>query len=119
MTSILGYARVQFIGGDYTAEPLPSMALEIERFHDMLQALADLLEDGVPLRETTPERLLQGPLSDVMTHAGQLAMLRRLSGDPIPPENFMRADVSADRLGADQPPPIAPGDRHGQWHDNL
>ena len=41
------------------------------------------------------KRLLQGPLADVMTHIGQLAMLRRLSGSPIIAENFMKADISA------------------------
>jgi hypothetical protein len=43
-----------------------------------------------------------------MTHAGQLAMLRRLAGSPVAAENFVFADVSAERLGADQPPPAAP-----------
>ena len=41
------------------------------------------------------KRLLQGPLADAMTHIGQLAMLRRLSGSPIIAENFMAADISA------------------------
>ena len=42
---------------------------------------------------TTPERLVQGPLSDALTHAGQLALLRRLAGAPIPPENFHDATI--------------------------
>jgi hypothetical protein len=49
-----------------------------------------------------------------MTHAGQLAMLRRLAGSPIPPENFLVADVSPDNLGPDQPEPASP-DR--DWPD--
>jgi hypothetical protein len=48
----------------------------------MLADLAHHLETGTELRGTTEERLLQGPLSDAMTHAGQLAMLRRLAGSP-------------------------------------
>ncbi len=43
-----------------------------------------------------------------MTHAGQLALLRRLSGSPIPPENFVFARISAENLGPDQPPPARP-----------
>jgi hypothetical protein len=43
-----------------------------------------------------------------MTHAGQLAMLRRLAGSPVPPENFIVADVDAKRLGAEQPDPVSP-----------
>jgi hypothetical protein len=60
------------------------------------------------LRGTTEERLLQGPFSDAMTHAGQLAMLRRLSGSPIPPENFIEAAVDAANLGPVQPDPVSP-----------
>ena len=43
--------------------------------------------------------VLQGPFADAMTHAGQLAMLRRLAGSPIPPENFIVADISPDTWG--------------------
>src|SRR3990172_8028886 len=105
MTSVLGYARTFFIGGQYRPEPLPSFKDEIDRFHEMLAKLANDLEAGTPLlKEMTPERLLQGPFSDAMTHAGQLAMLRRLAGVPVPPENFVFAQIVADRLGPDQPP---------------
>jgi hypothetical protein len=56
----------------------------------------------------TEERLLQGPFSDAMTHAGQLALLRRLAGAPVPPENFIVAEIEPDRLGKDQPEPVSP-----------
>ncbi len=36
------------------------------------------------------ERLFQGPIADALTHVGQLAMLRRLSGSPTRGENFYR-----------------------------
>jgi hypothetical protein len=101
MTSVLGYARTYFVGGQYRAEALPTLADEIERFHDMLQDLARHLEQGTPLRGVTPEQLLQGQFADAMTHAGQLMLLRRLAGSPVPPENFMAADVNVRRLGAE------------------
>ena len=47
----------------------------------------------MPLAGVAPERRLQGPFSDTMTHAGRLALLRRLAGAPLPPENFIYADV--------------------------
>jgi hypothetical protein len=56
----------------------------------------------------TPERMLQGPFADAMTHAGQLAMLRRLAGDPVAPENFIVAKISPDNLSPDQPGPESP-----------
>ena len=54
------------------------------------------------------ERLLQGPFSDAMTHAGQLAMLRRLAGVPIPPENFIVAKIDAEHYGPEQAEPVSP-----------
>jgi hypothetical protein len=109
MTSVLGYARTFFVGGRYWPDPLPSLQEEMVRFHDMVQDLARHIETGTPLVEgMSAERLLQGPFSDAMTHAGQLAMLRRLAGAPVPPENFVFADIQPNRLGPDQPPPVMP-----------
>jgi len=108
MTSVLGYARTFFIGGEYRPEPLPAFRDEIERFHEMLADLRTHLESGTKLVGLTEERLLQGPLSDAMTHAGQLAMLRRLHGDPVRSENFIHAAISHENLTPDQPDPVAP-----------
>jgi hypothetical protein len=108
MTNVLGYARTYFIGGTYRAEPLPNLGAEIQRFHQMLEDLSKHLKAGTPLQGTTPERLLQGPFSDAMTHAGQLVALRRLFGSPVPPENFIEADIDAEILGPDQPEPVSP-----------
>ena len=110
MTSVLGYARTFFIGGQYWPEPLPTFDDEIERFHEMLGALRTHLESGAPLVGLTEEQLLQGQLSDAMTHAGQLAMLRRLYGLPVRSENFIHAAISHENLTRDQPAPIAPDD---------
>ncbi len=110
MTSVLGYARTYFRGGDYRPDRLPSLAEEITRFHAMLADLAQHIEDDTPLRGITPEQLLQGPFADAMTHAGQLAMLRRLSGSPVPPENFIVADIDPQNVGPDQPAPASPDD---------
>lgn len=109
MTSVLGYARTFFIGGTYWPEPLPSMQDEVERFHATLADLREHLDRGSDFLEgLTPERLLQGPFADAMTHAGQLAMLRRLYGDPVAPENFIAASIDPERLGPDQPMPVKP-----------
>lgn len=108
MDSVLGYARTFFIGGHYREAPLPSFQEEVRRFHQKLEDLARHLDAGTPLQGTTPERLLQGPFSDAMTHAGQLAMLRRLAGSPVPPENFIVADIRSNNLGPTQPTPVNP-----------
>lgn len=109
MTSVLGYARTFFVGGQYRPEPLPTLSDEITRFHEMIEYLSEHLKSRTPMQQKlTPERLLQGPFSDAMTHAGQLAMLRRLAGNPVAPENFIVAEIDAGRLGPDQASPASP-----------
>jgi hypothetical protein len=116
MSSVLGYARTFFIGGSYQAEPLKTIEDEVVRFHSLLEDLTKHLDNGTPLARITEEQLLQGPLSDAMTHAGQLALLRRLAGVPVAPENFIFADIHADHLGPDQPAPAAPD---ADWPERL
>ncbi len=115
MTGVLGYARTFFVGGSYEARPLPDLAGEVLRFHDMLESLSALLTTTDAVAAATAEQLLQGPWADAMTHAGQLAILRRLAGSPVAAENFLKADISAEHLGPEQSPPRAPGRRNGRW----
>jgi len=120
MTSVLGYARTYFVGGSYRPASLPSLHGEVERFHGMLADLGRHIESGSPLLEgMTAERLLQGPFSDAITHAGQLAMLRRLAGAPVAPENFLFAQIDPERLGPDQAeaarPDVAWGEAPAGW----
>lgn len=108
MAGLMGYARTQFHGGSYRPEALPSFEAEVARFHEQLALLgADLADPALECR-ITDAQLLQGPLADAMTHAGQLAMLRRLAGDPVPSENFISAKIDPTNLGPNQPAPAAP-----------
>jgi hypothetical protein len=108
MTSVIGYARTFLHGGEFDPPRLSSLDEETARFHETLAALsADFGDPGLQAR-ITDEQFLQGPLSDAMTHAGQLAMLRRVHGTPVPPENFIFAGVSADNVTRMQPAPAAP-----------
>jgi hypothetical protein len=116
MTSVMGYARTYISGGSYRPEPLPTPEEEIDRFHDVLEDVARLLATGTPLREISELQLLHGPFSDVMTHCGQLSLLRRLYGDPVPPENFIYADISRERLGRQQSDPRRPD---ADWPEAL
>ena len=108
MTGVLGYARTFFEGSEWHPSKCPTFQQEIERFHEILRSLGDHLDKGTAFGETTPERMLQGPFSDAMTHAGQLALLRRLNGHAVPPENFIMADISTTNLGPTQPDPVSP-----------
>lgn len=78
-----------------TVEPL-KWEDEVNRLFFAIKELDDaVVEDQDNIDPELAKRLLQGPLADVMTHIGQLAMLRRLAGSPIIGENFMSADISA------------------------
>jgi len=52
------------------------------------------------------EKLIQGPLADALTHVGQLAMLRGMSGAPVRPEAYARAAIARGQTGLEQPPPV-------------
>jgi len=54
------------------------------------------------------DRLFQGPVADALTHAGQLAMLRRMAGAPIAGENYYVAAIAAGQVGAAQLAPVQP-----------
>ena len=108
MTGVVGYARTMLRGGEFAPPRLAAFADEIDRFHATLAALRDDLADPALTARIGDEQFLHGPLSDAMTHAGQLAMLRRLAGAPVPSENFIFAAIAADNVGADQPAPAAP-----------
>jgi hypothetical protein len=112
MTALMGYVRTFFQGGSYPLkpDPLPTFQADVERFHEMVEAVGALLASDATCSIST-EQLLQGPFADTMTHIGQLAMLRRLADSPVAPENFIYADIRADRLHADQPPPARPDKR--------
>jgi hypothetical protein len=77
---------------------------KFERFFVSLKKLDDFLASSEPL-QATPDKLLQAPIADALTHVGQIAMLRRLAGDPLKGENYYKAEIVAGRVGADQAKP--------------
>jgi hypothetical protein len=83
--------------------PLP-WKQEMDRFFAALRAFDNYLASIDPLHATA-EKLFQGPVADALTHVGQIAMLRRLAGEPIRGENYYVADISAGRVGQEQSAP--------------
>jgi hypothetical protein len=77
---------------------------EVTRFFSTLQRFDEFLASDAPLADP-PERLFQGPIADALTHVGQIALLRRIAGAPIKGENYHKADITAGRVGAEQPAP--------------
>jgi hypothetical protein len=125
MTGLIGYARTMLHGGTFMPPALNSFDAEVTRFHDTLDALCRDFADPALTAQISDQQFLHGPLADAMTHVGQLAMLRRLHGAPVPSENFIfatidRANVSTaqalpnapDRDWRPDAPPQPPGARH-------
>jgi len=97
---------LRMVNGDpkwTTAAPLP-WEQEVARFFAALRAYDDYLAGDGPIR-WGPDRVFQGGIADALTHTGQLAMLRRLSGYKMKGENYSKADIQAGRVGIDQTPP--------------
>ena len=88
-----------------TTKPLP-WDDEVNRFFTSIQRFDDYLESGLPIA-WDPGRIFQGAVADALSHAGQLAMLRRLSGHRIKSENYAKAPIAVGNVGADQTPPDA------------
>lgn len=78
---------------------------DVARFFAGLEAFDRRLANGEPLG-VEAERLFQGPVADALTHVGQIAMLRRMAGCPIPGENYFVAKIETGRVGADQAAPV-------------
>ena len=68
------------------------LELEIERFNSEIKNLDKVLSEK-ELDMDYSKRLLQGPLSDIITHIGQISMLSRLNNNPIEKEDFSSAPI--------------------------
>ena len=79
--------------------------VEVNRFFERLGELDRELE----LRELPQDvlhKLIQGPLADALTHVGQLALLRGISGAAVRPESYVRAEIVRGRVGLTQAEPV-------------
>ena len=108
MTGLMGYARTMLHGGTFEPPWVPTFSDEVARFHSLLHELLTDFGNPALSAKISDEQFLQGPLADAMTHVGQLAMLRRLAGAPVPSENFIYADIDSENVSAEQPMPVAP-----------
>ncbi len=110
---VLGYAKIMLDEGEIAEgyrHEVPDLGWRglVELVHATLGEMDGLLASQRRFPAERLERLLQGPLSDSMTHVGQLAMLRRFAGSPVPAENFFEAAIRVGQVGEDQPDPVSP-----------
>jgi len=83
-----------------------SWSEDSNRFFAALEAFDSYVASGQTLHAPC-EKLFQGAVADALTHVGQIAMLRRLAGGAIRPENYSVAKIEAGRVAASQNPPVA------------
>jgi hypothetical protein len=77
---------------------------EVARFFAALTKFDQFLASNAAVQAPL-EKLFQGPIADALTHVGQIAILRRLAGEPVKAENYYVAEIVMGRLGTDQAQP--------------
>lgn len=97
---------VELCNGRHTwrAAPAGPWETEVARFFDGLARFDACLASDAPLG-FPEEKLFQGPVADGLTHVGQIALLRRLSGAPVRGENYFKAGIAAGQVGPEQAAP--------------
>jgi len=77
---------------------------DVDRFFAALKRLDDYLASNAAVQASF-EKLFQGPIADALTHVGQIAILRRMAGEPVKGENYYVAEIATGRVGPDQAKP--------------
>jgi hypothetical protein len=98
MTGLLWFVHYRYMPFELKSPPMLPWQEEVDRFLEVLALLDEHFVKERPLRVEEPSfaTLFQGPLVDVATHIGQLALLRRLAGSPVEEISYMRSEM---RLG--------------------
>lgn len=106
LADLMAWAVTVVRGAPAYQDSMPtSWDAEVERFFAQLAEL-DVHFASERSIEGGCERLFAGPIADALTHVGQLALLRRMSGAPLVAESFYRAQIETGRVGLDQAPPL-------------
>lgn len=104
LADLMAWGRAMATGpGKWVTGPAESWKPTCARFFTEIKAFDDLLASNATL-DYDLTRLFQGPVADALTHTGQLAMLRRLSGAPMKGESYNRAEIQLGNVGPDQTP---------------
>ena len=108
MSSVLAYAYGRLSDTKRIRHDLADWDTERDRFYGKLESIDDAIATGAALNEGELDQLLQGPFADVLTHIGQLAMMRRMCGAPVPGENYFLADIQIGCVSIEQADPAVP-----------
>jgi hypothetical protein len=107
LSDLFDWALSQARGDERWQDATPrSWSEDTQRFFAALTAFDEYLSSGAELHAPA-EKMFQGAVADALTHVGQIAMLRRLAGAPIRPENYAVAKIEPGRTGPDQLAPVS------------
>ena len=73
---------------------------DLKRFFRAAQAFDAFLASDAALRQPI-EKIIQGPISDALTHVGQIVLLRRAAGSPVQSEAYFAAEIIPDQIYSD------------------
>lgn len=90
----------------WNPQPPDTWDKQVARFHAALDSIDQALASDHPI-DVPLGQWYQGPFADALTHVGQLAMLRRMSGHPMKGESYFYAPIEPGRVGAEQQAPEA------------
>lgn len=94
MFDLTGKTKQMITAGNFDCAPPPTLRFSEEklRFLNCLTELEAVLLTA-SISTDTAKRLLQGPILDMTTHVGQLAMLNGLTGNKVPKEDYYNAEI--------------------------
>lgn len=92
MRGLIYYAEKIITGTQTEMGEMYNWDKEKKLFYQALDNLPDVLIKH-EITDNQYQRIVQGPLTDAISHIGQLAMLSRLSGRPVPKQNYSKADI--------------------------
>ena len=104
LSNVMSFALATVSGTERIRHDAVKWPQEVERFYSLLAQIDARLAEGASVLAGMDLKLVQGPLADALTHVGQLHAMRRMAGSPVPPTNYIQAEVQAGRIALrDQP----------------
>ena len=103
MNHLLLNTEAALINNEVTRVPKPEQEPHHVAVAEVFEALDRIDRKLLPTAEETTnhaliDALIQGPLSDFLTHVGQLNMIRRITGDPISATSYFTAPIIAGKF---------------------
>jgi hypothetical protein len=94
MTDLAAKTRTMMVEGHFNcpSRSISTFDAEVKRFVTTLDELHHTAL-SVEVDAKIIKKLMQGPIMDMATHIGQLAMLNGLCGNKIPWENYFEAEI--------------------------